>query len=191
MGGGCGDAFGRTGDDDLARGVVVGDPHVGVGPPAGDIDLLVVEAEYRGHRARVLEPSIMHRIGAGDDEANAVVEAERPSGGQGGVLAKAVPCAVARFDAEPFGGIEDHQARHEGRQLSVAGIAQLVGVGVEEQFADVTLSDLARLADELPTLVVGPRPAHPRTLRPLSGKREGEHHLDSRRRITTPTPTRR
>ena len=117
----------------------------------------------------------MHRVGAGDDEAHTVVEPEGARRRQRGVLAEAVPGAVARFDAQTFGGVEDHQARHERRQLGVAGVAQLVGIGVEEQLADVAVGDLARLTDELPTLVVEPRPPHPRTLRPLPGEREGEH----------------
>ena len=119
----------------------------------------------------------MHRVGAGDDEAHAVVEAERAGGRQRGVLAEAVAGAEARLDAEALDGVEHHQARHERRQLGVAGVAQLVGVGVEEQLGDVALGDLAGLLDELPALVVDPRPTHPGSLRALAGEREGEHRL--------------
>ena len=57
--------------------VEVGDPHVAVGAAAGDLDLVVVEAEHRGHRAGVLDAGLVHRLGPLDDEAHAVVEAER------------------------------------------------------------------------------------------------------------------
>ena len=73
--GGGAHAVGRSGDDDLPGGVVVGDPHVGVGAPAGDVDLLVVEAEHGGHRPRLLGAGVVHRVGAGDHEPHAVVEA--------------------------------------------------------------------------------------------------------------------
>ena len=71
---GRGDALGRAGDDDLAGGVEVGDPHVGVGAAAGDLDEVVVEAEHRGHRAGVVVAGVVHRLGALADEAHAVVE---------------------------------------------------------------------------------------------------------------------
>ena len=54
------DAGMRACDDDLARGVVVGDPDVGVGAAACDVNVLVVEAEDRGHRAGPFEPGIVH-----------------------------------------------------------------------------------------------------------------------------------
>ena len=99
-----------------------------------------------------------------------------------GVLPEAVPGAVARLDAKAFGGVEDHQAGDERGQLGVAGVAQLVGVGVEQQLADVAIGDLTGFADQFPALVFEPRPTHPRTLRALPGKREGKHLRDSRRR---------
>ena len=122
--GGGGDALRRPGDDDLAGGVVVGHPHVGVGAPAGDVDLVVVEAEHGGHRPRLGQPGLVHGVGAGDHEAHAVVEAERAGGGQRGVLAQAVPGAEAGLDAEALDGVEDHQAGDERGQLGVAGVAQ-------------------------------------------------------------------
>ena len=169
------DAVGRPGDHDLAGGVEVGDPHVVVGAPAGDLDLIVVEAEHGGHRARALEAGVVHRVGPLDDEADAVVEAERAGGRERRVLAEAVAGAEARLDAEAFDGVEHHQARDERRQLGVAGVLQLVGVGVEQQLADVAPGDLARLVDELPALVVDPRSTHAGTLRSLTGERECEH----------------
>ncbi len=178
---GGGDAVGRTGDDDLPGCVVVGDPHVGVRPPAGHVDLFVVEAEHGGHRAGMLGAGVVHRVGAGDDEPHSVVESECARRRQRGVLPEAVAGAVARLDAESLGRVEDHQAGDERGQLGVACVAQLLGVGIEEQFADIAFGDLTRLTDELPALVVEPRSPHPRTLRPLPRERECEHRPDSRR----------
>ena len=45
---------GVAGDDQVLGRVVVGDPDVAVGPPAGDVDGLVVEAENRRHHARAV-----------------------------------------------------------------------------------------------------------------------------------------
>ena len=142
---------------------------------AGDLDLIVVEAEHGGHRARLRDAGFVHRRRALDDEPDAVLEAERAGGRQRRVLAEAVAGAEAGVDAEALDGVEHHQARHERRQLRVAGVLQLVGVGVEQQLADVAPGDLARLVDQLPALVVDPRPTHAWTLRPLAGERECEH----------------
>jgi hypothetical protein len=60
-------------------------------------------------------------------------------------------------------GVEHHQARHERGQLSVASVFQLIGVGVEQQLADVAPGDLARLVDQFPALVIDPR-------RPIPGR---------------------
>ncbi len=108
-------------------------------------------------------------------EADTVVEAERAGRRERGVLAEAVAGAEARVDADPADRVEHHQARHEGGQLGVAGVLQLVGVGVAEQRRDVAAGDVARLVDELPTLVILPGATHAGALRPLSGEGESEH----------------
>ena len=72
------DALGRAGDDHLAGGVEVGDPHVVVGQVAGDLDLVVVEAEDGGHRAGVVGAGVVHGVGPLDHEAHAVLEATAP-----------------------------------------------------------------------------------------------------------------
>ena len=51
----------RPGDHDLSGRVEVGDPDLLVGAPARDLDLIVVEAEHRGHRAGMLEAGFVHR----------------------------------------------------------------------------------------------------------------------------------
>ena len=71
---GGGDALGRTGDHHLARSVEVGHPDVVVGPPAGDLDVLVVQPEHRGHGAGVVDAGLVHRLGPLADQAHAVVE---------------------------------------------------------------------------------------------------------------------
>ncbi len=179
---GCqGDPGGRAGDDHLSGCVVVGDPDVVVGAPAGHVDLFVVETEDGGHRAGLSEAGFVHRLGAGGHEADAFVEPEGAGGGQRGVLAEAVAGAEAGLDAQALDGVEHHQARHEGRELGIAGVAKLVGVGVGEQLGDVPVGELAGLVDELPALVIDPRSSHPRPLRPLAGEGEREHPLKGRR----------
>ena len=165
----------RPGDHDLAGSVEVGDPDLVVGEVAGDLDLVVVEAEHGGHRARTFQAGVVHRRRPLDDEPDALLEVDRPGGRERGVLAEAVPGAEAGVDADALDGVEHHQARHERGELRVAGVLQFVGVGVEQQLADVTPGDLARLVDQLPALVIDPRPTHAWTLRSLTGERECEH----------------
>ena len=100
---------------------------------------VVVEAEHRGHRARVVEAGLVHRIGTLAHQPHTVFEAERAGGGERRVLAEAVAGAEAGLDAEPLDRVEHHQARHERRQLRVAGVAQLLGVGVQEQAGDIAV----------------------------------------------------
>ncbi len=171
---------GEPGDDDLSRGVEVGHPHVGVGTATCDLDLVVVEPEDCGHGAGLLEAGIVHGGAALDHEADSVVEAERARRGECGVLAEAVAGAETGLDAESLDGVEHHQARHERRQLGVAGVLEFVGVGVAEQGADVAAGDLGGLVDEFPTLVVTPRQPHAGALGPLSREGEGEHRGQAR-----------
>ena len=181
MGAGRGHAVGGAGDDDLPGGVEVGDPDLVVGEVAGHLDLVVVEPEDGGHGARSFETGVVHGVGAGADEGDALREAEGAGGGEGGVLAEGVPRVDVGVDPEPFDGVEDHQARDEGGELGVPGVAEFVGVGVEEESADVPAGDLAGLADEVPAVVVDPGATHSGTLRPLSGEGEREHDGEARR----------
>ena len=188
----CGlDALGRSGDHDLARCVEVGDPHVGVGPSAGDLDLVVVEPEHGRHRSGLGVARVVHRRGASDDEAYTVVEAERAGGGERRVLAEAVTGAEARLDTETLDRIEHHQAGDERGELGVAGVAQFVGIGVAQQLGDVAPRDVAGLVDELPALVIAPRQAHAGSLRPLAGEGEGEHSRQARPMTATRRATAR
>ena len=175
MPGRCLDTARRPGDHDLARSVVVGHPDVVVGTPACDVDLVVVEAEHGGHRAGLCQAGVVHRRAALAHEPDPVVEAERAGGGERGVLAEAVAGAVAGFDAETLDRVEHHQARHERRQLGIAGVLEFVGVGVAEQGADVAAGDVAGLVDQFPALVIAPGQPHAGALRPLAREGEGEH----------------
>ena len=174
------DAVGRSGDDHLAGGVVVRDPHVGVGAPARDVDLVVVEAEHGGHGAGLRESGVVHRRAAFAHEADAVVETEDTGGRERGVLAEAVAGAVARCDAEALDRVEHHQARHVRGQLGVAGVLEFAGVGVAEQGTDVAAGDVAGLVDQFPALVVAPGQPHAGALGPLAREGESEHWTQAR-----------
>ena len=160
------DAVGRAGDHDLTRCVEVGDPDLGIGEVAGHLDLVVVEAEHRGHRARAFaaEPASCIAAARSETRFDALLEAQGSRGGQCGVLAERVTGAEARVDAESFDGVEHHEARDEGGQLRIAGVAELIGVGVEQQRSDVATRHLAGLVDEFPALVFGP------LVRPMPGR---------------------
>ena len=107
----CGfDAGRRASDHDLAGGVVVGDPHVGVGAAACDVNVLVVEAEDRGHRAGPFEPGVVHCGCASGHQADAVVETKRAGGSQCGVFAERMAGTKAGLDPESFGSVEHHEA---------------------------------------------------------------------------------
>ena len=79
---------GRSGDHDLTGGVVVGDPGAARRLLAGDIDLIVVEAEDGGHGAVLLIGGGLHGVAAFVDEFGGVGEVEHAGGAQGAVLAE-------------------------------------------------------------------------------------------------------
>jgi hypothetical protein len=143
-------SFDRTGDDDLAGCFEVGHPHVAVGPPAGHVAVLVVEPEHCRHGPGVVLGGLLHGVAPGHDRAHALVEREGAGGGEGGVLAQAVAGGGAGGDADALDGVEHHQAEDERRQLGVARLAQLLGVGLEQQAGDVTAGNDRRFADQLP-----------------------------------------
>ncbi len=95
----------------------------------------------------------MHRLGALRDQTNALTKRERAGGDQRGVLAQAVARAETRVEAGAFDRIEHHEAGHERRELCVARVLQLFGVGVEQQSLEVALDDFARLTDQLPGIL--------------------------------------
>jgi hypothetical protein len=150
-----------------------------VGPPAGDLDVVVVEAEDRRHGARLLHPRLVHRFGPLAHQAHAVVEGEGTGRHQRGVLAQAVTGEVGGVDAEALHGVEDHEAGEERRELRVPGVLQLLGVGVEQEPGEVAVGHRRRLLHQLPAVVAHPGSSHAGALRALAGKGEREHPVAS------------
>ena len=122
-----------------------------------------------------------HRLRAAlAHELDPVVEAECAGGGERCVLAEAVAGAVAGLDAETLDRVEHHQARHERRQLCIAGVLEFVGVRIAEQGADVAAGNVAGLVDQFPALVIAPGQPHAGALRPLAREGESEHCRQAR-----------
>ncbi len=169
-------AVGFPGDHDLAGRVEVGDPHVGVGEVAGDLDLVVVEAEHRSHRADAgREPASC--IAA----ARSVTSTTPSSNPSAPVAASAVYsprlCPAQTFASMPSRSTASSTIRLETNVVSCALRVSLSSSASASSSSAPTsrLGDLAGLVDEFPAVVVDPGPAHPRSLRPLSGERECEH----------------
>ena len=88
--------------------------------------------------------------------------------------------AAALQDQRPVlagaaGGVQDHEAERERRQLSVACGAQGLGVGVDQEGSHVPAGGVADLLDQPPGRVVLPGHPHRRALRSLAGEEESQH----------------
>jgi hypothetical protein len=79
------------------------------------------------------------------------------------------------FNTETFNRVENHQTRDEGRELRVACVFQLIGIGVEQQTSDISARNIRCFFDEFPRFVLGPRAPHAGTLRSLTGKSKCQH----------------
>ena len=101
-----------------------------------------------------------HGLAPGDDQLNAVVEAQRSAGHQGGVLAQAVAGAGGRGQPDPLHRIEHDQAEHGGRQLGVLGLGELFDRRVEEEVGQVAVGRSRCLLHDFPRGVVDPRFTH-------------------------------
>ena len=179
LGGGTGpvEVVRRSGDHDLAGGVVVGDPGVARRLLAGDIDLVVVEAEDGGHGAVLLIGGRLHGVAAFVDELGGVGEVKHACRAQGAVLAERVAGMCGCFCAGAADGVEHDHRGHEGRQLRIAGHRQFVGIGVEQEVGDVAAGRIGCLFDELPRGVVDPGGTHARRLGPLTRVGEDDHGI--------------
>jgi hypothetical protein len=87
-------------------------------------------------------------------------------------------------DAETLDGVQDHHAGQEGRQLGVAGLAQFVGVSLEQQVGEVPSGLLGGLLHEFPGRMFPPGGAHAGLLAALARVGEDDH----RRVPPTPPP---
>ena len=132
---------GAARDHAVAGGIGVGKPHVAVGSAAGDAGPFVVYPRYRQHDPDVVLGGLLHRLAPLGDEPHGVFEPDTASSDQRRVLAKAVPGAGRRLDAEPFDGVQDDEAHDEGGQLGVASLGELFDAGVEQQALDVPTGD--------------------------------------------------
>jgi hypothetical protein len=110
-----------------------------------------------------------------DNDLHGVAEVESAGRGEGAVLPEAVAGVPSGVDAESGDGIEDHHAGDKGGQLGVAGFAQFLSIGIEQEVGHVTACGLGRLVDQFPSLMVGPSGTHAGLLRPLAGIGEGDH----------------
>ena len=153
---GPGHCFGRAGDDDLTRRVVVRHPHVAFGAHAGGLGVVVRNAEQGGHRARGFLTGPGHGVAAGHDQTDAVLETEGAAGDQCGVLAEAVPGTGGRGEADALHCVEHDEAQHRRRQLRVLGLGQFLDRRTEQQPGQITVGGERRLFDHLPGRVVDP-----------------------------------
>ncbi len=175
---GPGHGLGRSGDDDLARRVVVGHPHLALGALASGVDGVVVGAHHRRHGPGVFLGRVVHGLAPLDHEAHALLEAEGAAGDEGGVLAQAVARAQGGLDADALDGVEDDEAEDERGQLGVGAEGELVLVDVEREAGHVAPGHRRGLFDDLPRGVFQPGAAHAGSLGSLT--REGERqHSDS------------
>jgi len=130
---GQGHGVGSAGDDDLARRVVVGHPHVALRPHASGFGVVVSDAEQGGHRSRRLLPGASHGLAPSDDEPDPVLEAEGTAGHERGVLTEAVAGARSRCETDPFDRVEDDETEDGGGQLRVLGLGQLLNRRFQEE----------------------------------------------------------
>ena len=104
-------------DDDLAGTVVVRRPHA-EDLATERLDLLVLEAEDRRHRARSLPGCFRHREPPLADESDRLAEAHRTNGRERGEFADGVPDHdVGPDPALPQGGKNGEAGRDEGGLL--------------------------------------------------------------------------
>ncbi len=142
-----------SGDDDLPRAVVVRGPHV-EDAPADAFDDLVVEAEDRGHRARILASGLCHREPALTYEHNGLFDLERPGSRQGRELTDRVTDDEVRLDAACPHRRADSEARCDQSRLLDLRLDELLFGPLEAEPLQVepggdaaALEDLQRLGD--------------------------------------------
>lgn len=166
------DAFDGAGEDDLARGVEVGDIDVGgVGEFA---DLGFVAADEGGHGALGGIAGGFHVFAAAGDEAEAIGEREGASGGVGGEFAEGESgggdwVEVGEAFAEEG---EAHEAVEEEGGLAAGGFGEFLVRAFEHDGGEREAEGFVGLACQIARDGGGIRPilAHAHALGTLSGK---------------------
>jgi hypothetical protein len=165
-----------AGDDDLARAVVVRRPHV-VDPGAELLDHAVVEADDRGHRARMPVGRLGHRPAALLDERDRVPIGERCGRSQRGVLAYRVADDEVRLDAESVDGAQARKRGRNERRLLHVGARQLLDRALEADLGDVVADRLGGFVVDGSRLGKPPRSRGPcHVLGALAREAEGDPH---------------
>jgi hypothetical protein len=86
-----------------------------------------------------------------------------------------VACTKARFNSEPFNGVQDHKARNVGGELSISGVFEFFSVGIEQEACNVFARNGGGFFNEFPAVVIDPRSTHTGALRALAGECKSEH----------------
>src|SRR5699024_10505140 len=123
--------------------------------------------------------ALLHGFTAFVDEANRVGEGDDPGGAQGGELAEAVAGERVGVEVVAAGDGEGEHRLHERGELRVAGGDELVGVGVQQQVADVAAADVTGFGHQFPRRVVDVVGSHSGLLASLAGKHEAAHARSS------------
>ena len=164
-------------DHDLARAVVVRRPHAH-DPPAELLDLLVLEPEDRGHRARTLASCLGHREPSLAHEPYCLACSQRPGGGKCRELADRVTDDDVGLEPALTHRSEDRQGRRDQRRLLHLGVDEILERGLEAQPLEVEARGLRADAIHLSSgrERVGDVLAHAHLERPLSGEAERDLH---------------
>ena len=167
-----------TGDDELARAVVVRRPHA-ADPAAQALHDVVVEPQDRRHRARVLARRLGHREAPLANERDRLGDADRRGRRQSGELADRVADHIVGLDASRLQRGEHGEAGGDERGLLDVRLDELVELGVEAESAQVEPRRLAAQVEDAHRLGHRLRDvtSHPLLQRPLPG--EAERDLSS------------
>ncbi len=139
------DRFGRTRDHDLSGAVVVGDPDIVGDAATRDLDVVIVEAEDRGHRSFAFFGRNLHGLAAFGDESHGVGKVDGARCGERGVLAQTVPRVAGGLDTDAGHGVENDHRQHKCGELRVARLFEVLGIGPQQQVLDIATSGLGCL----------------------------------------------
>ena len=160
-------------DDDLPGAVVVRRPHV-EDAAADALHDLVVEAEDRRHRARVLAGRLRHREPTLAHERDGLFDPERPGRRQRGELADRVADDKVRLDPARANGGAHREARRDESRLLDLRLDELRLRPLEAEMLQIEAGSRACALEDVASLGDGRRDllAHPDLERPLAGEAE-------------------